>query len=149
MELQLFYKDRTSGDVSATSVDFDLIILTAPFTSYSIEISPLPSLFKTEGTLLEYAVRHIMLFTTLKRVSPTYFNQSANVTLPENILTSPKPELGAAGILSITVVDIITPAGAGDYVDELEYVYKITSSRPIQIPRSRASLAAKLLTTRR
>ncbi len=130
-ELQLFHKDRTSGDVLATSVDFDLIILTAPFASYSIEIGPLPSLFQTEGTLLEYAVRHITLFTTLKRVSPTYFNQSANVTLPENILTSPKPGSGAAGIFSITVVDLVTPTDAGNYVDELEYVYKITSSRPI------------------
>ena len=82
-------------------------------------------------TLPQYVERHITHFTTLRRLSPTYFNQSANATLPENILTAPKFDLEDTGIFSITVVTLVPPADAGDCIDELEYLYKIASSRPI------------------
>lgn len=131
-ELQMLHKDTASADIIETSADFDIIILTAPFASHSIEIDPLPSLSTTKRTLPEPAERHITLFTTLKHLYPTYFNQPANFTLPENIFTAPKPGSGDAGIFSVTVVDLVSPADAGDCINELEYVYKITSSRPIQ-----------------
>lgn len=86
---------------------------------------------KIEGALPTYVERHITLFTSLHRLSPIYFKQLTNFTLPENILTAPKPYLEDIGIFSITVVDMVPPTDSGDCVNELEYVYRILSNRHI------------------
>lgn len=124
--------DHANG--TASSEEFDIVILTPPFASRSITIQPLPTAKleeKIEGALPTYVERHITLFTSLHRLSPIYFKQLTNFTLPENILTAPKPYLEDIGIFSITVVDMVPPTDSGDCVNELEYVYRILSNRHI------------------
>lgn len=118
---------------STFKADFDIIILTAPFAFNGIDIDPPLSTLASTTEVRPYVERHITLFSTLYRLSPNYFNQSINTTVPENIFTAPRQPVSEGGseIFSITIVDRVPPPDSGDYVDELEYVYKIVSSKPI------------------
>ena len=113
--------------------DFDIIILTAPFAFNGIDID-LP--LSTPASITEvrpYVERHITLFSTFHRLSRNYFNQPINTTVPENILTAPRQPAseGANEVFSITIADRVAPPDSGDCIDELEYVYRIVSSKPI------------------
>ncbi|KAL2044014.1 hypothetical protein N7G274_003535 [Stereocaulon virgatum] len=79
-----------------------------------------------------YIERHIALFSTLQQLSPRYFNQSTNFTVPETILTAPAHFVAedANDIFGIMVAARFSQPPS-DFDDELEYVYKITSSKPI------------------
>ena len=118
---------------STFNADFDIIILTAPFAFNGIDIDPQLSTLASITEVRPYVERYITLFSTLHRLSPNYFNQSANTTIPENIFTAPRQPASEGGneIFSITIADRVPPPGSGDYIDELEYVYKIVSSKPI------------------
>ena len=119
--------------VSTFEADFDIIILTAPFAFNGIDIDPpLPTLASTTETR-PYMERHITFFSTLCHLSPIYFNQSIDTTVPENIFTAPRKPVSESDneIFSITIADRVPPPKSGDNVDELEYVYKIVSSQPV------------------
>lgn len=118
---------------STFQADFDIIILTAPFAFNGIDIDPPLSTLASTTEVRPYVERHITLFSTLYRLSPNYFNQPINTTVPEIIFTAPRQPASEGGneIFSITIVDRVPPPNSGDYVDELEYVYKIVSSKPI------------------
>lgn len=114
-------------------VEFDIIILTAPFAFNGIDIDPPPSTLASITEARPYVERHITLFSTLDRISPEYFNQPINTTVPENIFTAPSqptPE-DSNEIFSITIADRVPPPDSGDNEQELEYIYKIISSKPI------------------
>ena len=118
---------------STFKADFDIIILTAPFSFNGIDIDPPLSTLASTTEVRPYIERHVTLFSTPYRLSPNYFNQSINITVPENIFTAPRQPASEGGheIFSITIVDRVPPPDSGDYVDELEYVYKIVSYKPI------------------
>lgn len=120
--------------------EFDIIILTVPFQSNTIEIeSPFRTLkapfLKQNNTALPlYVTRRVTLFTSPNRLSPTYFKKPLIFTLPEDILTAPSPG-SKHGIFSITMPRRVLgpwPCDCDcDGDDESEYVYRIISSRPI------------------
>ncbi|KAL9113235.1 MAG: hypothetical protein Q9227_002570 [Pyrenula ochraceoflavens] len=113
--------------------EFDIVVLTAPFAHNHIDIDPfLPTQILT-AEVRPYVERHVTLFSTLHRLSSEYFNQPANTTLPEDIFITPQrpvPE-GTNDIFSITIAKHVPPEGTGDYIKELENVYKIISSQPV------------------
>ena len=113
--------------------EFDIIILTAPFASSAIHIDVPLSVPVSITEVRPYVERHVTLFSTLHRLSPVYFNQTTETVIPENILTSPSQLTSKKhnDIFSITVIRRVPPSGTIDEEDELEYVYKIISSKPI------------------
>ena len=113
--------------------EFDIIILTAPFASSCISIDPTISTSALTTQIRPYVERHVTLFSTLRTLAFEYFNQSENNTIPQTILTAPaRPVLEDGNdIFSITVADQVPPDDAGDCIDELEFVYKIVSSKPV------------------
>ena len=127
---------RTSNvaetQASTSTADFDIIVLTAPFAFNGIDIDPPLSTLASKTEIRPYMERHVTFFSTLDRLSPNYFNRSINTTVPETILTAPRQPVSEGGneIFSITIADRVPPPNAGDNVDELEYVYKIVSSKP-------------------
>ena len=117
---------------------FDIVILTVPFQSNTIEIGPpfrtlqAPSLKQNNTALPPYVTRHVALFTSPNRLSPTYFKKPLNFTLPKDILTAPRPD-SEHGIFSITMPRrVLGPWPCDcDCDDESEYIYRTISSRPI------------------
>ncbi|KAK3173143.1 hypothetical protein OEA41_006472 [Lepraria neglecta] len=76
--------------------EFDIFILTVPFESNAIEIEPpfrtlqAPFLKQNNTALPPCVTRHVTLFTSPNRLSPTYFKKPLNFTLPKDILTAPR-----------------------------------------------------------
>lgn len=125
--------DQMNMPPSTSEAEFDIFILTAPFASNGIDIDPPISTLASITEVRPYVERHVTLFSTLQRLSPEYFNQSTETIVPENILTAPTQSVSDNDndIFSITVVDRVPQPLAFDEEDELEYVYKIISSRSI------------------
>lgn len=113
--------------------EFDIVILTAPFASSCISIDPTISISALTTQIRPYVERHVTLFSTLRTLAFEYFNQSEADTIPQTILTAPaRPVLEDGNdIFSITVADEVPPVDAGDCISELEFVYKMISSKPV------------------
>lgn len=125
--------DLAESQPSMFEADFDIIILAAPFASSAIDIDlPLSEPLSTTE-VRPYLERHVTLFSTLHRLSPKYFNQSIETVIPENIFTSRSQPTSEENndIFSITVGRRVPPYGSIDEEDELQYGYKIISSKPI------------------
>ena len=111
--------------------EFDIVILTVPFQSNTIEIEPpfrtlqAPFLKQNNTALPPYMTRRVTLFTSPNRLSPTYFKKPLNFTLPKDILTAPRPD-SEPGIFSITMPRrVLGPWPCDcDCDDESEYVYQ-------------------------
>jgi len=125
--------DQMNTQPSTSEAEFDIVILAAPFALNGIDIDPPISALAFMTEVRPYVERHVTLFSTLHRLSPRYFNQSTDTTVPEDILTAPTQSLSENGndIFSITVADRVPPPDTIDNEDELEDVYKIISSKPI------------------
>lgn len=118
---------------STSEAEFDIVILTAPFAFNDIDIDPPLSIIATKIEVRPYVERHVTLFSTLHSLSPEYFSQSINTTVPENILTAPRGSTseGSNEIFTITIADRVPPPDSTDSTEDLEYVYKIVSSKAI------------------
>lgn len=125
--------DQAKAQLSTFEEEFDIIILTASFAFNGIDIDPPISALVPTAAVRPYVERHVTLFSTLHRLSAKYFNQSTDTIVPENIVTAPTQSVSEDDndIFSITVANCVPPPEPSDEDDELEYVYKITSSRPI------------------
>lgn len=125
--------NQAKAQPSTFEDEFDIIILTAPFAFNGIDIDPPISTLISTAEIRRYVERHVTLFSTLHRLSPRYFNQSTDTTVPEYILTAPKQSISEDDndIFSITVSDRVPPPDRIDDEGELEFVYKIVSSKPI------------------
>ena len=86
--------------------EFNIFVLTAPFASSAIDINFPMSMPISATEVRPYLERHVTLFSTLRRLSPKYFNQPNDTVLPENIFTAPsQPASGEKNdIISITVI---------------------------------------------
>ena len=133
-KIHAVYSDaQAEAQPSMFEAEFDIIILTAPFASSSIDMD-LPMSIPMSATEVRPCVeRHVTLFSSLHRLSPKYFNQPTNTTIPENILTAPTQSVSRENndILSITVSDRVLPPDTIDNEDGLEFVYKIISSKAV------------------
>ncbi len=125
--------DQAKVQLSTFEEEFDIIILTASFAFNGIDIDPPISALVSTAAVRPYVERHVTLFSTLHRLSAKYFSQSTDTIVPENIFTAPTQSVSEDDndIFSITVADCVPPPEPSDEDDELEYVYKIISSRPI------------------
>ena len=117
---------------SMFEAEFDIIILTAPFASSAIDMDLPISIPISATDVRPYVERHVTFLSTLHRLSPKYFNQPTNTTIPENILTAPTQSVSGENndIFSITVSDRVLPPDTIHNEDGLQYVYKIISSKP-------------------
>ena len=125
-----------SGDQAESSMfeaEFDIIILTAAFAFNDIDIDLPISALVSSTEVRPYVERHVTLVSTLHRLSPIYFNQPNDTAVPQNILTAPRQSVSGENndVFSITVSDRVPPPDTIDDESELEYVYKIISSKPI------------------
>ena len=129
----VYSDDQAEAQPSMFEAEFDIIILTAPFASSTIDMDLPMSIPISATEVRPYVERHVTLFSTLHRLSPKYFNQPTNTTIPENILTAPTQSVSRENndIFSITVSDRVLPPDTIDNEDGLEYVYKIISSKAV------------------
>ena len=116
-------------EFNITSEEFDIVILTAPLQGSGIEIIG-PPRARQSDVLTHYFERHITHFATDRRLSPPAFGQHPNITLPEDILTSPNsPVTAQQDVFSITAPQQILPADPGDNLSYDEFLYRIESTR--------------------
>ena len=129
----VYSDDQAEAQPLMFEAEFDIIILTAPFASNAIDIDLPMSMPISATEVRPYIERHVTLFSTLHHLSPKYFNQPNDTIIPENIFTAPSQPTSEENndIFSITVSDRVPPPDTIDEEDELEYVYKIISSKPI------------------
>ena len=129
----IYSNGHAEAQSSMFEADFDVVILTAPFASSTIETDMFVSNPASITKVRPYLERHVTLFSSLRRLSPKYFNQSNDTLIPENIFTAPSQPTPEENndIFSITVSRRVPPPDAVDEEDQLEYVYKIISSKPI------------------
>ena len=128
----VYSDDQAEAQPSMFEAEFDIIILTAPFASSAIDMDLPMSIPISATEVRPYVERHVTFFSTLHRLTPKYFNQTTNTTIPENILTAPTQVVSGENddIFSITVSDRVLPPDTIHNEDGLEYVYKIISSKP-------------------
>lgn len=118
-----------TGSGVAHTEGFDYVILTVPFEYHDLTIDIPPSELRSTA-LTSYVERHITHFTSPKRLSPGFFKQPLNSTLPEDIFTAPK-----AGsddyIISITVEAMVDAADSGDVEWDDHFLYKAITTRTL------------------
>ena len=124
--------DSDSNSVRTIPKSYDAVIIAAPFHSTNITFHPgLPF----PPPVVDYVTLHVTLFTSPRRLSPSYFHQTYPSDVPTMILTTlpPNPDphapyaraVGPAKFWSISTLRTVRSQ------EEQEFLYKIFSPERI------------------
>ncbi|KAF4631191.1 hypothetical protein G7Y89_g6938 [Cudoniella acicularis] len=125
--IQTASQDYT-GKTSRKEESFDTVILAAPFQYAEIDFEE--GLLKHTPDNIPYVTLHVTLFTSPRKLDPTFFNLAPDVEVPTSVLTTLAPDdvpltpeegVGKPGFFSIsTLRPILNPNTL-----RKEYLYKV------------------------
>lgn len=120
-------------------VNFDEVVLAAPYQYANLKLSPQP---RNPPSAISYVTLHVTLFTSPYLLKPEAFNLAPDARVPTTILTTTNTADNSAPILPFfsisTLRTLISPK-----TGEREYLYKIFSPAPVQASWLRSILDLK------
>ena len=136
-------KTGSEDEAEAYPTAFDKVIVAGPWQYGGIEVPA--DFIQPAIDEIPYVQLHVTLFTSPSKLSPAYFNLTADQEAPTTVLTTLHPESeaapgsGAAGKSEFFTVSIHR-AVKNPRTSGTEYLYKIFSPKPVD-----AALLSKLL----